>query len=304
MSIRSIGFFVTGLAVLVSMTYYVKKNYFQTKPQSEAVSSVSSKAISSCMHNKKIEELFHNVETSTQLDSAYSTTLPLLGAAYTHNKAAYYAWKHNLFKDFSVDENASSAQIAASLEKDSTQNAWLLGRLVVASLLMNDDKTAHTAAEAMIILLEKNPSVDCYSSWAWGYLAIYCQENQSTEFPAVKKQMLKTIQKLSQDPKEKGKDNVSWAIVMALQSVDNKAEYYQLLQDLVDFTDSSSVSEALNKIPARDFRAWAISLTLDTAKRMNDKALIKTLSQELPKAIESSPADADKMLGLLISCRN
>jgi hypothetical protein len=302
MSIRSIGIFVTGLAVLATTAYFVKKNYFQTKMHSPDISAVSTQAISSCVHSKKIQSLVQNVEASTKLDSAYSITLPLLGAAYTHNKAAYNTWKHNLFKAFSVDENATSAQIAQGLEKDANQNAWLLGRLVVASMLMKDDKTASKAAEAMKILLEKKATVDCFSSWAWGYLAIYTQQNQPNEYPAIKKQMLETIQKLSQDPQEKGKDNVSWAIVMALQGIDSKADYYQLLQDLVTFTDSSSVVEALNKIPAPDFRAWAMSLTLDAAKKKHDELLIDTLSQELPKAIESTPSDADKMLGLLIGC--
>src|SRR5689334_24764756 len=115
MSIRSIGIFVTGLAVLATTAYFVKKNYFHPKMHSPAASTVTTQAVSSCMHNKKIQSLFQSVEASTKLDSAYSTTLPLLAAAYTHNKAAYNTWRHNMFQAFSLDEDSSSAQIALGL---------------------------------------------------------------------------------------------------------------------------------------------------------------------------------------------
>jgi hypothetical protein len=302
-SIRNIGIFVTGLAVLSTTAYFIKKNFFSTQSPSPASSNISSVAISSCASSKKIHDLIQNVETSTKLDSPYSITLPLLGAAYSHNRISYETWKQRLLNAYSIDESQSSTVIAQKLETDGDQNAWILGRLLVASMLMNDDKTSHKIADVIQLLLKQSTSVNAFGAWAWGYLAIYYAQTQPAEFPAIKRQMLDYIQTLSQDPKEKGKDNVSWAIALALQSIDNKKEHDQLMSDLITFTDSSSVVEALQKIPPEDFRAWAVSLTLEAAKKLkDDQTLIDDLSQELPKSIEGSPSDADKMLGLLIPC--
>ncbi len=218
--------------------------------------------------------------------SPYEISIPLLGASLLNDNRADEL-EIDFFNSYGVDPTADVNEILKKIPSDRTKAAWLFGRVLVSA--MERGKDPSKIAQIIEALLEGQPN-DCFAAWAWGYLAIY----DPSRIP----NMLESIKALSSKDDEKGKDNVPWAIVMGLQSVSDE-DYEKLLSDLCKFTERSSVVEALQTIPAEDFRAWAMSLTLKAARKMNDTATCQQLVYVMDKEISSSPSPGDQMLALI-----
>jgi len=268
--------------------------------------SLTSKAIASCHDIGEARALMRKVEASTDLQSPYSISIPLLGAAYLNDGKRYGRWKEALLQAFKIGKEESEDSIVEKLQEKASTNAWILGRLLVADLRMGDQSSAQKNVSIMEKLLKKS-AVDRFSAWAWGYLAIFYAQVKPKEYPLVQKQMLETTDVLMRQPGEKGKDNVLWALVMQLQSfadIGDKVGYFSCLQKMQEFSGTLSVQETLESIPAEDFRAWATSLVLRAAKKIPDRFLEHILLGYLPKTIAASPSDGDKMLALFVRCSN
>ena len=57
---------------------------------------------------EEIQALMASVEKNTNSTSPYSTSLPLLGAAYLNNKVKYDQWKKAFYAAFQLDPNDSN----------------------------------------------------------------------------------------------------------------------------------------------------------------------------------------------------
>jgi hypothetical protein len=308
MSISSIGKVMIGVAVL-AFGYGVSRFFFQKgNPATNSSHIVATKAVTSCKDVQEIQSLMSKVEKATDLGSAYSVSIPLLGATYLNDGKLYDKWEKAIFDAFKISKEEPEDSIVEKLQEKTSFNAWVLGRLLVANLRRGDKESAQKIASIMEKLLEKS-SVDPFSAWARGYLAIYYANNKPQAYPLAKEKMLACTDALMQQPGEKGKDNVSWAIVMELQSladVGDRETCVARLQKFLDFTGTTSVVEALKTIPSEDFRAWATSLVLRAAKKIDDQdqLLVNALTDYLPQALAASPSDGDKMLALLVNCSN
>lgn len=253
---------------------------------------------------QEMQDLLAIAAKETDRQSPYSITIPLLGSAYLKDRVKYDQWKKALYTAFKIDPKEAVEASVEKLKSKSSQNAWLLGRLLLANIKM---KERHAAEKNSLIIekLLKDSHPDPYAAWAWGYLAIYKALYEPHEFPEVKARMIDTTDALMEQPEQQGKDNVIWALVMELQSLavmGDREGFEQRLLMLLHFTDTSSVVAALQTIPPEDFRAWATSLTLSAAKKINDQHLVDDLAAYFPIAVETSSSDGDKMLSLSIYC--
>jgi len=257
-------------------------------PKTAQAGSISTKTVSA---KDQARDLLASINNKTDRSSAYGMSIPLLGAAYLGDEELYTELKGAMMENLGKSE------------KPTTKDAWLYGRILVASLKMEDDTAVNEIIDKMESALQ-NGENDCFAAWAWGYLAIYYDEENADEYPDICESMIKSINSLASQNEEKGKDNVAWAIVMALQSFSSAEgyddEYAKAIDQLKTFYEKPTVLEALQTIPGEDFRAWAISLTLHAAKQIGDHSLVAELSPAIDKEIEKSPSDADKMLALVV----
>ncbi len=269
-----------------------------------AVTSAAEPARTATPDEARIRELTETILKATNIAKPYEVSIPLLGASYLKDASLYRDMFIKIFAGFPADPAAETECLLGKLQgPGKTFNAWILGRILVATMQMKDD-TAAAKTAAVIFGLLKTSEVDCFSAWAWGYLAIYCAEKMPAELEAVQKAMMDCTDALSKKPEEHGKDNVSWAIVMELQSIaikDDKAAYGARLAKLLEFTGTASVLAALRTIPKEDFRAWATALILSAARKIGDTALVDSLTAALPEEIAGSPSLGDQMLALAVA---
>lgn len=305
MSINSVAKVTLGVFALVAVAYGVRRILFHQTHHSMAQNAIAAQAVASCKDDERIKKLEHSVDVGTDLNSSYSISIPLLGAAYSNNRELYERWQEAMFTAFGIKSDLPTEAIVEKMKEKPSENAWILGRLLVANLQMGDKESARKIAAVIEGLLLQQTSVDPFVVWAWGYLAIFYAQDKADEYPRVKEKMINCTNELIEMPGQKGKDNVHWAIVMELQSLaemKDQKSYEERLQKLQDFSEKSSMVEALETIPPGDFRAWATSLILHAAKKMKDRSLVYDLTKYLPTAMSKSPSDGDKMLALLIQC--
>lgn len=282
-------------AVAVSAVLYFAVNHFLSRRSNE---------IASCANTREIQTLRDRVEKTTNVTSPYSVTIPLLAAAYMHDAPGFKKWREAIVRAFGINNEDSVESIVETLQGKASENAWILGRLLIANLRMEDLVSAQKIASVMEGLLEET-LVDPFSSWAFGYLAIFYAQTKLSQYDSVKERMLGTIDELMLQPNEQGKDNVLWALVMALQSLaetGDRTGYETCIQKMMRFSGTSSIVAALRSIPGEDFRAWATSLTLNAANEIHDVSRARDLTAYLPTAIMTSTSDGDKMLAQLVEC--
>lgn len=243
-----------------------------------------------------VSNLLKEVLKTTDYNSAYSISIPLLGASYLKDEESYLPLKNKMFGVLGLNPNDTAMAMIKKLEGADSFKIWLLGRILQATMNMGDKGFAKRIASVMETLLEKQGNDAC-AVWAKAYLSLY----DSTK----RKGLIASTQALASVPEEAGKDNVPWAIVMNLQSLsfDKKHEglYKQQLEELKEFTKTATVVEALRTIPSGDFRAWAMSLVLLAAKRMGDDKTYAEVLGVITKEIEESPSKGDQMLAAEIT---
>src|ERR1700676_79842 len=102
MSVNAIGKVVIGLAVLV-VGYGASRLFFQTANHPVVSNqSITSQPTPSCTDVREVQALMGKVEKATDLQSPYSISIPLLGAAYLKDKHLYEKWKEALFQAFKI----------------------------------------------------------------------------------------------------------------------------------------------------------------------------------------------------------
>lgn len=225
-------------------------------------------------------------------NSAYAITIPLLGTSFLGDADLARKLENQFLESYGISLVDSAKDICEKIP-NRTEAAWLFGRVLVSAQARGDEATALKASEIIEALLEDQKN-DCFAAWAWGYLAMYDSSYIG--------KMLDSIEDLSLVKEEEGKDNVPWAIVMGLQSlsaVKDSEDYEKCLKKLQDFTHRTSVVEALETIPAGDFRAWAMSFILLAARRMGDNSTYQQLRHVLDKEIQSSSSSGDQMLAYI-----
>lgn len=232
--------------------------------------------------------------------STYQISVNLMCAAQKKDRSGFQKELHAIFNSFSADFDAPSEQIAEKLKNKRAFNSWMCGRILLASALIGDEATAKKILPVMEELLKEKGEDLPSHVWGLGYLAIYYAKTNPENFEPIKTLLIERTDELASVPEEKLKDNVHWVVVMNLQSLalaNDIEAYKEQIKKLIEFTGTSSLSEALMKIPTQDMRAWSIKLALSAAEKIGDDDLhrIEELKKALPKALETSPEN-DKML--------
>lgn len=235
---------------------------------------------------------------TTAKDDAYQLSMPLIASAQQSNELAY---KNTLPK---IEE--ALKKIPEKGPKNSFK-AWLLGRILLSADSIGDT-TSRTTKIAELKTLLANPSTkkDCFSTWAWGYLAaINEDEYQYARKPMLKNALLLNVEyqevKLSastetQTKTQEALSNALWAWVMSLQAAANskdKQTYDEILGHIKTITMQPTIAEALSKgllrtATSNDYPAWAISIVQLAAARMGDEKQYNELSKTLETSIKEA----------------
>lgn len=216
------------------------------------------------------------------------------------------------------------ARMQGSLAKLSKEDdnlsykTWRLGRMLLAADSYGDKATENKVlTELKDILGNSKTKQDCFSAWAWGYLANY----NKTEYEHAKKQMIssalaltetyqKTKQSLFADKTEMESklnaeesnllqsdlSNALWAWVLNFQAAANAndEEMYNYIRDqMKSITGQSTVGDALSKgllraAASNDYPAWALGIAQLAAATMKDKELFLELKKPLADSIKGA----------------
>lgn len=156
---------------------------------------------------------------------------------------------------------------------DNSFKAWMLGRVVLAAKQIGDQKTL----EKNILLIKnllKTVEKNADYAWALGYLAAVDElEYKEAHDPMIS--AVKSIPKVS---------DALWAHVMNLQAASKAKDlstYHDILQQMKNLTNKSTITAALSDIPVTILRAWATGIVQLAAARINDKKLYTELNQSL-----------------------
>lgn len=202
--------------------------------------------------------------TELKTDSAYNASVVLYASALLMKKKRY-AEALNAIKD----------QLAKN--PNDSFKAWMLGRVVLAATHFGDTATVDEILPLLKSLLPEVTKDQNYA-WALGYLAAVNPE----EYEQNKQAMMDAAKAL------KNPADALWAHVMNLQAAarkQEKADFYSILMDMMEFTGKTNIADALAQIPANDWRAWAIGIATESAAIMGDKDLYNELNQPLDAAI-------------------
>lgn len=247
---------------------------------------------------------------------AYYLCMPFYASAQTYSSTQVEEYK-NLYYQIKAD-------LLQALDKtdDSSFKAWMLGRVILAAKLMNDNETLNFWLPKMKAILEKcvkDNTKDEFTAWAWGYLAALDKK----EYKAAKKEMLIEAQDLTKlyhklyqeqqqnvlegkslDEKDEAKlqaalSNALWAHVMNLQAAAKDKDgltFRMILLEIKQIKGSNSVAEALTKgllrtAASNDYPAWAIGIVRLAAETLPDKELFNELEEPLKKAIHEAIRD-------------
>jgi len=214
-------------------------------------------------------------------------------------------------------EQASYKQASAKLQAflgytfDSTLNAWMEGRLLLAADSIGDKATVEQIEPELTRLLNgmksgstpppTNKNYPMYA-FSWGYLAALNQKQyqlHKADLIVVANELIKEVTQGKSPLSDHDRlTNAVWMLVMNLQAAANaqdKKTYNHFLQQLKSVTKQHSVSAALSHVLIRatdssDYPAWAMSIVYLSAVTLHDQVL----SQELKTSLEQTLRDAQE----------
>lgn len=251
-------------------------------------------------------QLFFDI-IKIQSPSISSISILILSSSMLKNRIKYLKFRNDIFKYYQIDDiNLTIDMIIDILIKqDFNYISWIFGRVILSDIYMNELLNASIISEIIskLVLHSNNNSNNKspFLAWSIGYNAIYHAKLDS--YPSICNEMIKYTLDLTTNENEKGKDNITWCIILNLQSLainKNKDEYFDQLLLLQKFTNTDSVLNALLAIPSNDYRAWGMSLVMSASYEIEDIDLFNLLSVKVNKEIEISPSKEDQLLALLV----
>jgi hypothetical protein len=239
--------------------------------------------------------------------SISSLSILILSSSMLKNRIKYLKFRNDIFQYYQIDDiNLTIDMIIDILIKqDFNYISWIFGRVLLSDIYMNELINANIISAIISkLVLHSNSTFNNKSSfvaWSMGYNAIHHVKLDS--YSLICNEMIQYTVDLTNNEDEKGNDNITWCIILNLQSLamNKKKDIYndQLLL-LQKFTNTDSVLNALLAIPADDYRAWGISLVMSAAYEIEDSQLFNLLSDNVNKEIDISPSKEDQLLALLV----
>lgn len=159
-----------------------------------------------------------------------------------------------------------------------SKQAWLLGRLVVASKMINDDESLPLQADLKRYLMPEStglmpqrPPADFFTAWAWAYLlfddvTLYSEHRDQLglQLAAIKSHL--------------DKSSLIWVKVMnlyAYASNDDQERFADAMLHFCDDTGAATMEEAVALVPLEDYRLWLIQLINWSVVRLQaDRSLL------------------------------
>ena len=220
-------------------------------------------------------------------DNAYALSMPLLTAAMLGKKTEYDALKDRMLTILGEGEKTPF-------------NAWLWGRVLLAAQAMGDKTTEEQAAKAILDTINHGEAkgdegADEFTAWAWSYLVAYYAVENRTFYNEYRPKMLATNKALVESTKPAG--DKLWGLVMqaaALAEGGSEVDYQETLNQMKTVTGKDTVTEALNNISLKDYRAWAMSIVARAELRIHGPSeLYGSLVAATNAAIAETDAAAD-----------
>lgn len=195
--------------IALSSSHYVQNQKKITKwTDSQAVNPIKAQALKHLAQDSSssnIQSLLDEVVESTDFSSAYSISIPLLGASYANKKKLYQELKEKMFHALSLSVDDDVDTIIKKLtgspdwKKQGPFQIWMLGRILNAAMNMDDHKIAEKMAHVMDKLIKQSGN-DLFTVWSRGYLSMYYAKDP-TLFPKMEKEMLRATNLLALSPR-------------------------------------------------------------------------------------------------------
>lgn len=207
---------------------------------------------------------------------AYLLSMPLLVSVQLRETAQHpliTSWMDQALLAMTPDQNS--------------RKAWLSGRYLKAKMAMRSPEVNTFAGELRALLDHPNTTIDAYSAWGWGYLAMHGESYTQAKTPMMQSAFYNTQRYLTHKADKiklgESKDlaeelsSLLWVRVVHLQAAadaGDKETYQIILRNIQLVAYKGSVVEALLAgIPDADYQAWALSMVYSSAKKMGDVAL-------------------------------
>lgn len=249
----------------------------------------------------------------TAKDDAYLLSMPLLTSAILSDKEHYQKVLHDM--THAMQKNPPE-------KNQYSFYAWLYGRVLLASLHIDDGETiANTQKQLKTLLQNENTAKDRFSAWALGYLATL----NTHEYSRLRMDMreagdllttyyfeIRDDKKSHTDKIQEARSDALWAWVMFLQAAaiyDDYAFYQYSLEQMKRISNESQVSLALAKgllrtSASNDYPAWAMAMTRLAAVTIADQTLYAELEKPLLKSIDDAKLAQAKAEVILAQVNN
>lgn len=169
--------------------------------------------IGDCYAEKPAQDLHKEVYQfyeETDSHNNYQLSIPLLLGAQLEDVKLYEEVLQKMYPLFGLSKDSDVQEIATIVEtwgKKASFHLWLIGRILVAADRIQDEKTAHQMSLFMEIALEEQP-INPFSTWAWGYLAVYHATDEE-KYPHYREKMMTALELLQQQEREQvGQDHL------------------------------------------------------------------------------------------------
>ncbi len=162
--------------------------------------------------------------------------------------------------------------------------AWMWGRVLFAAINMGNDEYTIIRAATKIENCLNRAGRNAVSAWGFGYLARYYTYGATAALSSINKKYHFCISKaleITESLPTKTPDDISsalWSYVMMLHASathhDDRMTFNQISEKMKAITKTSSIDDALEKIPSSDFKKWAMSTTyVSTAMMGGDEKI-------------------------------
>jgi hypothetical protein len=242
-----------------------------------------------------LEELLQRIAVEARMvKSAYTFSIPLLGAALLGDTALYEEFREQMINALTRMERDTVATYDPALA------AWLWGRVLLASYHMNDTPTEQLADQQMERFLLTASDQSAFSAWAYGYKAIYEGVYHAPTYPVSLAKGRHIAQSLS-DPSQEG--DWLWAQVMLLSATafaSDPGSYAEIEQQVLTQTSTENLAAAFSKIAENDWRAWALALArFATATLVPENLALHELTDAAEQSAAVSASEGNRLLSLL-----
>lgn len=268
-----------------------------------------------------IDKLKSEMYQSVDVSNLSSLSLRLMVASQWDDQNEYESAKSSMLQLLQIQEPTDKQKIARiALRIDSFQ-AWMLGRMSIAALNINDLQSAQTFYEIIsdfLIRPEIKQSTDPTTAWAAGYLLEYeARVNPEMYYAHIDGLLMRANLAIEKAKAEQALSTIAWIHIVNLNAAahaKDETNYQQIKialgnQDVVgdviedDKTIDQNILNVLKQIPLEDFRAWAYAWTLQASKIKHDVTLRQLLNlhaevilNEVHESFTNAPTDKKESL--------